>query len=75
MKQISVVLITYNSKLKPIILTLDSIIRQQDIDFEVIVCDDGSKVQYEKELKDYFKSHDFTNYQLLLHKENLLELN
>ena len=68
--QISVVVITYNSELKAIILTLESIIRQKNINLEIIVSDDGSKVQYEKELKAYFESKNFTNYQLLLHKEN-----
>lgn len=68
--EVSVIVITYNQKLSKLIKTLDSIVIQEGISFEIIICDDGSKVQYEKEIKDYFSSKNFRRYTLILHDHN-----
>lgn len=67
---ISVPVITYNPKLEQLIHTLNSILRQQDISFEIIIADDGSKENYEEEIRDLFKKVGFNNYKLLLNKSN-----
>jgi len=67
---ISVIVITYNQEITKLIKTLDSIVTQQGIDFEIIICDDGSRKQYKEELKSYFSQKSFYNYNLVFHKQN-----
>ncbi len=67
---ISVIVITYNPDLHKLYQTLDSIIVQRGISFEMIVCDDGSQFKFEKELREYFLSKGFENYTLILHDNN-----
>lgn len=67
---ISVPVITYNPKSEQLFHTLNSILRQQDISFEIIIADDGSKENYEKEIRVFFQKVGFDNYKLLLNKKN-----
>ena len=62
---VSVIVITYNQDLHKLFRTLDSIIIQEGISFEVIICDDGSEKRYEEELKDYFSLKNFIHYRLV----------
>ena len=67
---VSVIVITYNQDLNKLLKTLDSIIIQEGIPFEVIICDDGSEKTYEKELENYFSLKDFASYRLVFHEKN-----
>lgn len=68
--EVSVIVITYNQDLKRLFKTLDSIIRQEGISFEILVCDDGSDIRFEKELDQYFFSKHFDDYALFFHDHN-----
>ena len=61
----SVIIVTFNQNLGRILKTLDSILIQKDISFEIIICDDGSENCYEKELRSYFSSRGFGDYNLV----------
>ena len=49
--QIAVEVLTYNSDLEKLKLTLNSILIQKNIDFEIIIADDVSKNFNEKSIK------------------------
>lgn len=68
---VSVIVVTYNQELKKIIKTLGSIVIQEGVFFEIIICDDGSNIRYEDELKSYFSRRGFTNYTLIFHEKNV----
>ena len=67
---VSVIVITYNQELSKLIQTLDSILIQEGLTFEIIICDDGSKKQYEDELRYYFTLKNFSQYTLVFHDHN-----
>lgn len=64
---VSVIVITCNQDLYKLLKTLDSIVIQEGISFEVIICDDGSERKYEQELKNYFTIRNFNHYSLVFH--------
>lgn len=68
--KISVLVLSYNSDIDKLYLTLKSIIKQKIDDFEVVVSDDGSKDNHEQELAEYFKQNDFSNYKLVMNEQN-----
>ena len=70
MDGISLIVCAYNSKLEDILFTFESILRQKDISFEIIFCDDGSKSIFENEIIKYFQDKKFNNYKLIYNKTN-----
>lgn len=66
----SVLVVTYNSDLPKILLTIKSVLRQKFEDFEIIVTDDGSKENHFEEIRRYFEENHFSNYQLVGHEKN-----
>ena len=67
---ISVVVIIYNPVLEKLYKTLDSVIVQKGINFEVIVCDDGSEYSANKELEEYFTDKQFSSFTLVFNDHN-----
>lgn len=68
--EVTVIVVTYNQDLNKITKTLDSIIIQEEISFEIIICDDGSETRFENELRNYFSSKGFCCYTLIFHDHN-----
>lgn len=66
----SIIIVTYNPDWDKFILTLDATIHQRYVSFEIIICDDGSKNNYESDLREYFYMNNFSNYKLVMNKEN-----
>lgn len=69
--EVSVIVLTYNQRLEAILLTLESIIRQKDIHFEVVISDDGSECFEQEQIQNYFKSRGFMDYKFLVHEKNV----
>ena len=67
---ISIIVCNYNAPLDQILFTLESCVRQKECEFEILFCDDGSKVNYEADILEYFKKKGFKNYVMLCHKVN-----
>ena len=67
---VSVVVIMFNPVLNKVYQTLDSIMMQKGITYEVIICDDGSQRRYEREMYEYFAQKHFYSYTLLFHEHN-----
>lgn len=68
--KVSVVIVTFNSKLEDIIRTLETVLCQDFCDYEIIISDDGSKENYFEYLRKYFCMKSFSNYVLVENKEN-----
>lgn len=55
----SVIVLCYNPNYESLIKTIVSIIKQKEVSFEIIICDDGSRINYESKLKRWFSEHSF----------------
>lgn len=71
MKDFSVMVLCYNSEEKALKSTLDSILCQKDINFEIILADDASKNDCVAIAKDYLKYNNFSDYKVMAHEENV----
>ncbi len=69
--EISVIVLTYNSDLQKTLNTLHSIMIQKEVTFEIIVADDGSGKNNYAQLKEYFYSKNFSDYELIIRDKNL----
>lgn len=70
MVDISVVVVSYNPDYYKLFRTLYSIINQKDINFEIIVADDGSKDFQKGRIEKWFGKIEFTDYKIICNKEN-----
>lgn len=70
MYDISVVVVSYKPKYNSLFATLKSIIAQKNVKFEVIICDDGSDIDYFEQIISYCQSISFCNYQLVKNEVN-----
>lgn len=69
--QVSVVVCTYNPKWEKLKSTLSAILAQKDIDFEIVIADDGSEIQCFDKAEQYFKKSGFKNYILVSQQTNV----
>ncbi len=67
---VSVVVLTYNPDIEKLKKTLVSILLQKDVDFEIIVADDGSKTECFGEIRNLFLEYKFDNYSFVENKVN-----
>lgn len=67
---LSVLVLTYNSAWDKTRQTLYSILIQKNIEFDLIVADDGSKENNFDKIKEYIESFGFTKYSLVENKQN-----
>lgn len=68
--EVSVVIATYNPDREKLIYTINSILIQKNIHFELVITDDGSEEDFFEEIEKYFKNRKFTNYLLHKNKRN-----
>lgn len=68
--EITVLLAQYNPNYKKIEATLHSILIQKKVNFEIIICDDGSTNNCFERIELYFKKWNFQNYKLVCLKQN-----
>lgn len=71
MYEISLLVLTYNQDFEKTKLTLNSIIAQEGVNFEIIFSDDCSKLNYRKELEVFFKSKNFSDYKININETNI----
>lgn len=68
--QISILMLSYNSDWNKTRQTLYSILIQKDVDFEIIVTDDGSENNNFDKIRQFFFENHFANFTLVENKEN-----
>ncbi len=69
--KISVVVLTYNPIWEKLKATLKSIISQEEIEYEILVADDGSSYNCKEEVESFFDANSFYNFTFLAADENL----
>lgn len=70
MHELSVVFLTYNARLEDVRESLESVMRQKAVDFEIVIADDGSKDNLKAEIEELFKRWNFTDYRLVMNAQN-----
>jgi glycosyltransferase involved in cell wall biosynthesis len=70
MLDVSVVVVTYKPDYKKLFRTLYSIVIQKNIDFEIIIADDGSPDFDEEKVKDWFDKVGFRKFTFVINKVN-----
>lgn len=70
MPQVSIIVLTYNPDNQKLRQTLRAIAEQKEIDFEVLISDDGSARKDFSFLDGYMETLGIQNYRLLAHEEN-----
>ncbi len=71
MEKVSVIVLLYKPDLKKTLITLKSVLMQKNIDFEIVISDDGSEFDYFSEIEDYLKRNKFMAYSMVKNKENV----
>ena len=68
---VSVIVTLYRPDLDKTIRTLQSILKQRDINFEIIITDDGSSKDFFKEIRAFFDEKGFSFYHMTKLEENV----
>lgn len=58
---ISIIVCCYNPDIQKLKYTLNSIYNQKDVNFEVIISDDGSKTEYKEEIVKWINNMEYKN--------------
>lgn len=66
----SVLVVTYHSNWNKIKLTLNSILKQKNVDYEIVISDDGSEDNQFDKIRAYFRKRHFEDYMLVEHSCN-----
>lgn len=62
---VTIVILSYNPSYEKLRKTISSILLQVNINFEIIICDDGSKNFFYDECVNYFKQNKFNDYKII----------
>jgi len=68
--EVSIIVLSYNPILSKLFQTLNAAISQREVEFEIVVCDDGSKEKYFDRVKKFFNDRNFQNYILVENEQN-----
>lgn len=69
--EVSIIVITYNPDIDKLKRTLFSAILQKNINFEIIITDDGTDNFDEAMVKSFFKEYEFKHYKIIRHTANV----
>lgn len=70
MVEFSVIILSYHPDFAELKGTVDSVLCQQDITYEILICDDGSRENHFSRLEAYLKERQFSRYRLLGSEKN-----
>ena len=71
MNDFSVIILCYNSKWNALKQTIDSVLCQKNISFEIILADDASTNDCLQKAENYLKNRGFLSYKVLAHEQNV----
>lgn len=69
--KVSVIIVIYNPIWEKFYKTIMSILKQINIEVEIIICDDGSQEDYFDQVHEVMHNNAFDNYTLIKNRENL----
>ena len=67
---VSIVVATYNAAREKLAITLASVVDQENVSMQIILCDDGSVDSHENFIRRFFDERGFADYILIMHREN-----
>lgn len=69
--EVSVIILTYNPIWSKLRSTLESIMRQENVELEIVITDDGSKEDYKEEIEKFFAEKRYDKYVYNKNKNNV----
>ena len=66
----SILIASYNPVWEKLKVTIDSVLRQDYRDFEIVITDDGSENNLFPEIEKYMRAQSFDNFKLVAHEKN-----
>lgn len=66
----SIIVLTYNCEFEKLKKTLQSILNQERVSFEIIIADDGSKDNHAELIHAFFETHAFSQYKCVMNQTN-----
>ncbi len=70
MKEITVLLLTYNGERNAILSTVNSVIKQKNVNVKLIIADDGSEDFCKDEIVSFLEKESFSSYTIIDNKIN-----
>ena len=70
-KIVTVIVLTYNPSIFKLLLTLESLMMQTNVLYEIVISDDGSENFPNKIIETYFNSKGFSDYLIITHQKNM----
>ena len=70
MALVTICVLTYNPDWIKFRSTLRSIICQRNVDFDIVVSDDGSEENYFDKAEEFLKENNFSDYRFIANKQN-----
>lgn len=67
---VSICVLTYKQSWEKLKRTLDSIICQKEVDFEIVISDDGSEENHSEEVRNYFQDKQYIDYTFISSERN-----
>lgn len=67
---VSVVVLTYNAKWEKLRGTLESVLIQKGLEYEIIIADDGSSVRWDREICEFCDRYGFSNLKIVNAPQN-----
>lgn len=71
MMDFSVIVLIYNSDTEDLKLTIDSILQQKGITYQIVLADDASSNNALTEAEEYLREKEFKDYKICSHAENV----
>ena len=69
--EVSIIILSYNPDYNKFIGSIRAALRQQNVSFEIIIADDGSKEDFFPKIKEFFQRISFADYRLIKNKNNV----
>ncbi len=69
--EVSIIICTYNPDYKKLISSVKAAVCQENVDFEIILTDDGSKCDNFEKIKAYFEKINFRRYLFIKNRDNV----
>lgn len=70
MTEVSILILTYNTLWEKLEKTIDSILEQESVSYQIVISDDGSTIDYFDKVEELFKSKNFADYILIKNGKN-----
>ena len=72
-KSVSVILLMYNPNFFKVKKTIESILQQENIDFELIIADDASENNLFTEISELLKKYEFNDFIFINNSKKLAQ--